>query len=653
MTPPGSRGPAAATHRRAVGRAGPPRRPPSGGPTDAGRASPRRRPPSPPNPRATSRHARLRLACLLVVLILAFSALGVKLALVQAVGSDRYTAFAESQLVHTIDRPANRGSIFDRNERELALTVQQKTIWANPRLVTDPAGQADALAPILGLDAALLRDRLSRDAGFVYLARKVSDPVAAQVKALRQAGVFSYDEPKRFNPSGSLAAPILGDVGLDNNGLGGLEQQFESVLVGKPGQLVVERDRKGNKITGGVRKDVPSERGDDLVLTIDRSLQFEAERALGAQIVATGAKGGMTLIMETATGEILAAANLVASPQAGGPPQPAPSNTAVTDVFEPGSTNKLITITAALEEKLIQPTEVMAVPGQIQVADHLFKEHDPLPAQQSITDIMANSSNVGTIKIGQKLGKDKLDHYLRAFGFGAKTGLDFPGESRGIMLDPAKWSGTSLPTISIGQGVSVTGLQMLAAYNTMANGGQYVAPKLVHATVDSAGQKHLTPPSVRRRVISPETTAAVNTMLTEVVKQGTGKAATIDGYTVAGKTGTARKPIEGGRGYEAGAYFASFAGFVPAEKPAITIIAVLDEPGTSIYGGTSAAPVFAEVARYALRHLRIPPPPQPSVGVMAGGAGGTQWAGGTPPGPRAATVTAPSPTAGRPPSTTP
>jgi cell division protein FtsI (penicillin-binding protein 3) len=248
------------------------------------------------------------------------------------------------------------------------------------------------------------------------------------------------------------------------------------------------------------------------------------------------------------------------------------------------------------------------VPGKIQVADHLFSEHDPHPTVQwSVTDIMANSSNVGTIMIGQKLGKERIDKFLRAYGLGKRTGTGFPGESPGIMLDPKKWSGTSIGTIPIGQGIAVTAVQMLAAYNTVANGGVYVAPKLVKATVDATGKEQPTPASDRHRVISERTAQQVTGMLREVVRVGTGTAAAIDGYTVAGKTGTARKPLEHARGYKAGAYVSSFAGFVPAEKPALTAMVMLDEP-TPIYGGLVAAPVFAQISQYGLRQFRIPPP---------------------------------------------
>lgn len=562
-----------------------------------------------PSPRQQRTDHRRGIA-FLVVAVLAFVALGGRLVYLQADPPDAYRAYGERQLVREITLPAARGAIFDRNGNELALSVRQSTVWANPRLVTDPAGEAAALAPMLGVDAAVLQERLSRDAAFVYLARTVPDSVAAQVQGLGLAGVSLIEEPKRFTPGNDLAAPVLGAVGTDNEGLSGIELQFEKTLAGKPGKKTVEQTPAGQPYDG-LRQLTSPKRGDDLVLTLDRSLQFETERALANEITVARARGGVAIVMDTATGEILALANLSANPDGVGPPVPAEKNLAVTNVYEPGSVNKLITIASALEEKLVKPDTRMTVPPTIRVADHTFGEAEVRPlVNWSVTEILANSSNIGSIMIGQQVGKDRLDKYLRAFGFGQRSGLGFPGESRGIMLDPSKWSGTSLPTIAIGQGIAVSAMQMLAAYNTVANGGEYVAPKLVKATVDAKGASHPTPPSARRRVISEETAKQVTGMLAEVVRVGTGTNAAIDGYTVAGKTGTARKPLEGARGYKAGAYVSSFAGFVPAEKPALTSIVMLDEP-TPIFGGLVSAPVFAEVNRYGLRQFRIPPPTQP------------------------------------------
>ena len=558
-------------------------------------------------PKAVRRSCHRRSLTFLVIALCGFTTLAARLVQLQVMAPEEYTAYGERQLVRTMTLPAARGAIFDRNGRELALSIRQATVWANPREVLDPAGDAEKLAPIVGVDAAVLQDRLSRDAAFVYLARTVPDAVAAQVEDLQIPGVYMIDEPKRFMPAGELAAPVIGKVGTDSAALAGVELQFDDVLKGKPGRQVIEQTPAG-KPYDGTREYVAAKRGDDLVLTLDRSLQFETERSLAAMIQGAQARGGIAIVMESRTGEILALADLEADGE-GGVPAPASKATSLTNVYEPGSVNKLITIAGALEEGIVQPDDKLEIRDTIKVADHTFKEHDPHGVVHwSITDVMAQSSNVGSIMLGQKLGKDRLDLYLREFGFGSKTGLGFPGESAGLMLDPKKWSGTSLPTIAIGQGVAVSAMQMLAAYNTVANGGEYIAPKLVKATLDAKGNEKPAPPAERRRVISERTASQLTAMLGEVVRVGTGIKAHIDGYSVAGKTGTARKPLEGARGYKAGAYVSSFAGFVPAERPALSAIVMLDEP-TPIYGGLVAAPVFADVMRYGLRQFRIPPPP--------------------------------------------
>jgi len=551
-------------------------------------------------------------------MVVGFLLLAGRLVMIQGIAADRYVNVGESQRVRSVVLPAERGAIFDRNGYDLALTVGQSTVTADPRSVQDPLATAQALAPILGDKVGDLQDRLTKESSFVYLARKIDDATAQKVKDLALAGIDVIDEPERFLPAGDLASPLIGRVGLDNEGLSGLEGQFEKRLAGKPGKMTLEKDPDGRAIPGGLRQSRPSARGDDLVLTIDRSMQHETERALAAEIVTAKAKGGMAIVMETRTGEVLALANLATDPKSGAP-RPADKNMALTNVYEPGSVNKMITISGALEEGVVRPQDELSVPGTIKVADHVFKEHDPHPVENwSITEVMANSSNVGSIMIGQKLGKDRIDRYLRAYGFGQKTGLAFPGESSGILLDPRKWSGTSIGTVPIGQGVAVTGMQMLAAYNTVANGGEYVAPKLVKATVGGDGRPQPTPASDRRRVISARTSQQVTAMLSEVVRVGTGKLAAIDGYTVAGKTGTARKPLEGARGYQEGAYVSSFAGFVPAERPELSAIVILDEP-TPIFGGIVAAPVFAAVSRYGLRQFRIPPPPPAAPPAAAAG----------------------------------
>jgi len=552
-----------------------------------------------------------------------FGGVVVRLSFVQGFSAHRYAVFGESQRMSSVALPAERGAILDRNGGELAISTRRKTVYADPKSVKDPVAAARTLAPLLNMSEATLRDKLSTDASFVYLARKVEDPVAAAVKSAKVDGVGFLEEPKRIVPSDALAAPVIGQVGTDDEGLSGLEAQYEKQLTGRPGELLVERDPAGNEIAAGVRQLTPSARGDNLLLTLDRAMQYETERDLAASIVSSKAKGGMAVVMDPRTGEILAMANLEAG-RNGGPPVPTADNMAVTRVFEPGSTNKVVTVAAALEEKIVDPTTRMNVNDTLKVADTTFgdaESHGPM--WWTTADIVAQSSNIGTIQIAQRLGKTRIDSYLRAFGLTDRTDLHFPGESGGLIPDPADWSGTSIGSIPIGQGVAVTALQMLGAYNAIANGGTYVAPSLVKATVDAAGKTHPVKTAATHRVVSEATAAEVTKMLTGVVRDGTGTAAKIEGYTVAGKTGTARKPSETTAGYSDN-YMASFVGFVPADSPRLSAIIVLDEP-TPYFGGIVSAPVFSAIGSFGIRHFQIPvnAPRAPASEVAVGGTATT------------------------------
>lgn len=572
---------------------------------------------------------RRRLLAILTVLCLLFGSVVVRLAQLQIVGGDRYVALGDSQRIRPVELAAARGAVFDRNGAELALSVPQRSAWADPELVVDAEDAAAELAPVLGADPTELEARLGSDARFIYLGRQLPDEVADRVEALELDGVFLLDEPKRFTPSGSLAQSVIGAVDIDNVGASGLERQYDDVLTGDPGQLVLERDPEGRTIPAGDHELTPATPGDDLMLSIDRGLQFEAERLVALQIENMGAKAGTIIVTNPQTGEVLAMANLGRpSTDAGdgeasdgeasddadrnGVPVPTPDNRAVTVVYEPGSVNKVITMAAALEEGITTPSSVLSVPDNIQIADKRFTDSHPHPVEQwTPTDIMSMSSNVGTIMLGQQLGPERIDSYLQRFGFGQRTGLGFPGESPGILLDPQEWSGTAIGSIPIGQTIAVTAMQMLAAYNVIANGGVYVEPTLVLGTVDENGVADEAPLGERRRVVSEEVANQVRDMMVNVVDVGTGSAAAIDGYQVAGKTGTARKAVAGG-GYQDAAgnyrYVTTFAGFVPAEDPQLSIIVVIDEPTSSIFASAASAPVFADLAQYALRSFRIPPP---------------------------------------------
>ncbi len=608
------------------------RRPPERGrlPVNARRHAGRRAP-----PRGLGASGRLRSFALLAIVAAAFAAIGIKLVVIQGVSSAHYLAAGGSEWEQAIALPAERGSLLDRNGDELAISVPQTTIYADPHQVSDPAAEAAALAPVLAQPAGTLQGLLTTSGSFVYLARTVNDATAAAVAKLNLAGIYSLKEPKRFYPAGQLALPLLGTVGTDGGGLGGLEYKYNAALAGRPGKSVAQIDPYGHQIPGGVQDYRAPVAGQDLVLSLDEPLQYDAEQALAQAIVAAGAKDGIALLMNSKTGEILADAQLAmptpgnteppavpvlvdtASGSGATPPhaQPveAPSASSFTTVYEPGSVNKLITISAALQTGVIKPSDVFTIPDTYRVADTTFHDAENHATEHwTVTDILANSSNIGTIQIAQRLGKDNLLKYIGDYGLGSATDIDFPGESDGLL--PTYWSGTSIADVPIGQGIAVTAIQMLAAYNAIADGGMYVPPKLVDATIDAQGREHAVASAPPHRVVSPTVAQEMTTMLDEVVRVGTGKAANLDPYTVAGKTGTGLVPSPMG-GYEAGHYVASFAGFVPSEDPQITGMVVVDD--TPDYGAAASAPTFATIARDALHAFNIQPlpkePPAPGV----------------------------------------
>ena len=577
---------------------------------------------------------RRRAFVLFLGVVVAFGAISARLVLIQGVDSSHYLASGGSEWKETVVLPGERGAILDRNGYELAMSVPQTTIYADPHQVFDPEEEAGQLSQVLGTSQTTLQRELTESTSFVYLARTVDDATAAKVADLHLAGIYSLQEPKRFYPAGQLASPLLGSVGTDGSGLGGLEYKYNAILAGKPGQSIEEIDPQGNQIPGGLQEYRAPVAGEDLVLTVDEPLQYDAEQALGRAIVAAHAQSGIALLMNSKTGEILADAELTMPPSGSKQPPalpvhiPAPpgstsavqsqpvetsSATSFTQVYEPGSVNKLITISAGLQTGVIRPSDVFTIPNSYSVAGTVFHDAENHPLENwTVTDILANSSNIGTIQISQRLGEANLLKYIRGYGLGSSTDIFFPGESDGLL--PTYWSGTSIADVPIGQGIAVTAVQMLAAYNTIANGGVYVPPRLVNAFIDGNGQQHSLPVQAKHRVVSPSVARDMTAMLDEVVRVGTGTAANLDPYTVAGKTGTGLVPSPNG-GYEAGHYVASFAGFVPAEDPQITGMVVVND--TPDYGAAASAPTFATIARDALEEMKIPPlpknPPVPGV----------------------------------------
>jgi cell division protein FtsI (penicillin-binding protein 3) len=554
-----------------------------------------------------------RLSGLLVGYLLLTGLMGWRLVSVQVVDAAEYRGLAERQLQRDIELPARRGRLYDRSGEPLAISLVAATVYANPRAIrdgeVDPAIVAHQLAPLLDRPAPDLLEPLQRDSAFVYLGRQLPRAVGEQVKAMKLPGIGVLDEPTRTYPAPGLAAQVVGFAGVDNAGLAGLELAYEEVLVGEPGRLSLERAPGGLTITGAPRALQPPQSGTDLVLTIDRQVQWAAEQALADAVERYGALGGSAVVMEVDSGEILA----MASAPSFDPTDLAASddyarrNRAVTDIFEPGSVSKVITLAGALERGLITPDSTFTVPDSYVVGPKRFKEAHPHPTRQmTVNEIMAQSSNVGTIQIAQRLGEEGLHEALVDFGFGRPTGLGFPGESAGLLPPVERWWVTSLPTLSIGQGVSATLLQVAGVFETVASGGTWREPTLVRGTVDAQGRLSRAERPERRRVVSEETAEALADMLTGVVTDGTGGLAAVPGYRVAGKTGTAQKPSKTSRGYEPGAYIATFAGFAPAEDPALVVAVMLDEP-TPFYGGLTAAPVFSEIMGFALGHQRVPP----------------------------------------------
>jgi cell division protein FtsI (penicillin-binding protein 3) len=555
-----------------------------------------------------------RLVAMFSVLALGLVAVGTRLVLLQVRDGRAYESLAAEQRVRRISLPAERGTLYDRSMHELALSLPAKAVFADPGLVVDAAGAASRLAPLLGVPEPQLLRSLTAESRFEYLARRVDLSVANRIEDLELSGVSFLDEPRRQYPGGALAAQVLGFVGVDGAGLSGLELQYEEVLSGRPGALVVEQNPDGLPIPQGMRRTVSPQRGRDLMLTLDKDIQFHAERALADAIRRNGAIGGTVVVLDPATGDVLAMATEPGFDANGfdTAPPALTRNRSVTDVYEPGSVNKVITAAAALEEGVITPSERMWVPARIQVADRVFHEAHPHPTMpMTITDIIAQSSNVGTIMTADRLGSVRLDAYLRAFGFGSSTGIGFPGESDGILMPVEDWWGTSMATIPIGQGIAVTPLQMASVYATLAAGGVRMPPRLVRGTLDGHGRLVPAPSPDGDRVVSRRTARLLTGMLSHAVAAGTGREAQIPGYWVAGKTGTARKPLEDALGYS-DQYVASFIGFAPARDPAVVVAAILDEPDT-VYGGVASAPLFREVAHFALAHMHVPTTERPHV----------------------------------------
>jgi len=550
-----------------------------------------------------------RLHALLLLALLALTGRVIDLQIVQA---GRLRALAARQAARILILPAARGQIYDRRGRLLAANVPAQSVHADPKMVPDPTSTAARLAPLLNLSAHDLSRRLASPGRFIWLGRRIDGTSARAIAQLQLPGIRLVEEDRRVYPSGSLAGQVLGFTGAENQGLAGIELAYERVLAGRPGRMQILTDALGRELVETREQLSPARPGRHVVLTIDAVIQHITERELGAAVRASRARRGVAIIMEPATGEVLAmAATPAFDPMAPDLHRPERwRNPAISDAYEPGSTLKAVVAAAALDSGAVYPTDTFYCPGHLRVGGTTIKDAEARPGGhgvQTLSDVIKNSCNVGAAQVGTRLGKSGMAHALRRFGFGQSTGIDLPGEAAGLIQAVEAWYGPTLQTISFGQGISVTPLQLLVAVSAVANGGMLMRPHVVRIIRDAAGATEPVPHMLARRVVRPEVGRAVMTMLKRVVDEGTGTRAAIEGYDVAGKTGTAQKPGPGG--YVPGQYVASFIGVVPADAPRLAVLVIVDEPRGAYYGGEVAAPVFARVGLQVLHYLGVPPVP--------------------------------------------
>ncbi len=561
---------------------------------------------------------RGRILAVFLVIGLGFGCVALKLVYLQLFQRTELTERAERQQEQLVKLEAKRGTIYDRMGRELAVSLDVDSVYGVPSQVDNPRETAQQLSRILNENPHVLERKLEGGKHFVWLSRKVEPARARKVKELDSSEIGLRSESKRFYPKKNLAGPVLGFTGLDNEGLEGLELEYDKELRGLRGWVLAEKDAMGRTVFPGgpgLQYKLPKP-GHDIVLTLDEVIQHIVEKELNSAIGSARAKGGVCIVMNPKTGEVLALAvrENGRSSQVFNPNEPRRSkpeewrNRTVTDAFEPGSIFKPILAAAALEERVVHPLERFdCSAGKIEVADRVINDahtHGVL----SFTDVIAQSSNVGTIKVALRLGKERFSRHIKAFGFGRKTGVDLPGEISGLVKDQRLWSGVSIGSIAIGQEIGVTPIQMAAAYSALANGGMLMRPYLVAEIVDRDGREgRKFQPQPVGRAASEQTCGKLNGILRRVVEAGTGEKARPAGYTAAGKTGTAQKIDQKTGLYSKKDYVSSFVGFTPVHDPKLVILVMVDSPEGVIYGGSVAAPVFKAVAEQSLAYLQVPP----------------------------------------------
>jgi cell division protein FtsI (penicillin-binding protein 3) len=554
------------------------------------------------------------LACAFVVL------LG-RLTYLQIWKHEEYSRLAENQHAKTVPLRPKRGPILDRTGQALAVSSRADTLYVTPSKVEDAPRLAARLAPILGEPSREVARRLTVTKKFAPVRRRLTPDMARAVRELKDPSLTLVEDSLRLYPNRELAAQLVGFEGAEGKGLAGMEQAWDAHLAGVEGRAVVERDALGREVTGAPIVLKPSVAGQGIVLTIDATIQYLAEKEVDAAWRRTRAKAAMAVAMDPRTGEILAMAiRPTYNPNAFGTATDDDRRArAVTDPFEPGSTFKVIMAASALEEGVIHPTDrIYGENGAITVANatiHDWKKYGWL----TFSEVLQNSSNVGSIKVGMMLGKERYYKYITGFGFGAPTNLGLPGESRGQLRAPSQWSGLSLATMSIGQEISVTAVQMVSAFAAVANGGRLMQPQIIRAVLDGQGREVRSfEPIAVRQVISPDTARTLTEMMVNVVRNGTGHNAAIPGYDVAGKTGTAQKMDPATKRYSRAPGVLSFVGFVPADDPRLAMIVLLDEPKNEKWGSEAAAPIFSAIGRETLRYLNVAPRDASPVPIVRG-----------------------------------
>lgn len=545
--------------------------------------------------------------------------IGIRLVQLQVSQHDELAAKARLHQQQAVDTSAQRGLVLDRNNRELARSIDTDSVFVAPdefkreseaESLAEIERSAQGLAEILGKDknklAAQFRQGMVRNQRFVWLARRLTPEVGQQIANLKLTAVHLQQEPKRYYPNGSLAAHVLGFVGLDNIGLGGVEQIYNEKITGEPGSLQLQRDSKGRPYES---LEVPANPGQTIVLTIDHAVQFRTEQILARAVERARAKSGSAIVLDPRTGEILAMATVPTFDpnNVGAAPPEARSNWALQNIYEPGSTFKIVPFAAVLEKGLGKPDDrVDCQMGSITVAKRVIRDHTAF-GTLTLTEALEKSSNVAAIKMGLRAGNETIYDYMTRFGFGARTGVELPGETAGLVRPVKRWQASSIGSIAIGQEVGVTPLQMAAAFGAIANNGVRVAPHIVREIRTSSGVAVYRAQPEKRDVISAKTATALRGMLEGVTLNGTAKAAQLDGYTAAGKTGTAQKIDPRTKAYSATKHVASFAGFAPVGEPAVVIVVVIDEPVGAYHGGDVAAPIFREIAEQILPDLGVTP----------------------------------------------